>query len=236
MQRPSKRSFDQIRPLQIIRNYNKHAEGSVLIAQGDTKVICTVSIIQGVPRFLKDSKQGWLTAEYGMLPRSTGERMKREAVQGKQSGRTLEISRLIARSMRAALDLTQLQNLTLQLDCDVIQADGGTRCAAITGSMIALNDALNLLQKRGLKTKPFKHLIAAVSVGIYQGQAVVDLDYVEDSSASTDLNLVMTQSGGIIEIQGTAEQNPFSEDEFKQMLSLGKQGLNEIFSQIKEHL
>lgn len=229
MKRPSARQANELRPIKITRQYTKHAEGSVLVEFGDTKVICTVSVEAGIPRFLKG--QGWLTAEYGMLPRSTGERMQREAAKGKQSGRTQEIQRLIGRSLRAAVDLEKLGEYTLHIDCDVIQADGGTRTASITGATVALQDALNVMKQRGLlKTNPFKHFVAAVSVGIYQGQPILDLDYLEDSSAETDLNVVMTDAGGFIELQGTAEGEPFQPAELTAMLDLAKQGIEQIFA------
>lgn len=229
MKRPSARQANELRPIKITRQYTKHAEGSVLVEFGDTKVICTVSVEAGIPRFLKG--QGWLTAEYGMLPRSTGERMQREAAKGKQSGRTQEIQRLIGRSLRAAVDLEKLGEYTLHIDCDVIQADGGTRTASITGATVALQDALNVMKQRGLlKTNPFKHFVAAVSVGIYQGQPILDLDYLEDSSAETDLNVVMTDAGGFIEVQGTAEGEPFQLAELTAMLDLAKQGIEQIFA------
>ena len=230
MKRPSGRAADQLRSIRITRNYTKHAEGSVLVEFGDTKVICTVSVENGVPRFLKGQGQGWLTAEYGMLPRSTGERNQREASRGKQGGRTLEIQRLIGRSLRAALDLTKLGENTLYIDCDVIQADGGTRTASITGATVALIDALAVLKRRGaLKGNPLKQMVAAVSVGIYQGVPVLDLDYLEDSAAETDLNVVMTDAGGFIEVQGTAEGEPFKPAELNAMLELAQQGMQEIF-------
>lgn len=237
MNRPSNRQANQLRPIKITRHYTKHAEGSVLVEFGDTKVICTVSVETGIPRFLKGSGQGWLTAEYGMLPRSTGERMQRESAKGKQSGRTQEIQRLIGRSLRAALDLKKLGENTLHIDCDVIQADGGTRTASITGATVALVDALAVMKERGLiKSDPFKHFIAAVSVGIYQGEAVLDLDYLEDSKAETDLNVVMTDAGGFIEVQGTAEGAPFQSDELNSMLALAKQGIEQIFTLQKQAL
>ncbi|AWM81340.1 ribonuclease PH [Gammaproteobacteria bacterium ESL0073] len=237
MNRPSNRQANQLRPIKITRHYTKHAEGSVLVEFGDTKVICTVSVETGIPRFLKGSGQGWLTAEYGMLPRSTGERMQRESAKGKQSGRTQEIQRLIGRSLRAALDLKKLGENTLHIDCDVIQADGGTRTASITGATVALVDALAVMKERGLiKSDPFKHFIAAVSVGIYQGEAVLDLDYLEDSKAETDLNVVMTDAGGFIEVQGTAEGAPFQSDELNSMLVLAKQGIEQIFTLQKQAL
>lgn len=237
MNRPSNRQANQLRPIKITRHYTKHAEGSVLVEFGDTKVICTVSVETGIPRFLKGSGQGWLTAEYGMLPRSTGERMQRESAKGKQTGRTQEIQRLIGRSLRAALDLKKLGENTLHIDCDVIQADGGTRTASITGATVALIDALAVMKERGLiKSDPFKHFIAAVSVGIYQGEPVLDLDYLEDSHAETDLNVVMTDAGGFIEVQGTAEGVPFQADELNSMLALAKQGIEEIFTLQKQAL
>lgn len=237
MNRPSGRALNQLRAIKITRNYTKHAEGSVLIEFGDTKVICTVSVEAGVPRFLKGKGQGWLTAEYGMLPRSTGERMQRESAKGKQSGRTQEIQRLIGRSLRAALDLDKLGEYTLHIDCDVIQADGGTRTASITGASVALVDALSVMKKRGqLKTEPFKHFIAAISVGIYQGEPILDLDYLEDSSAETDLNVVMTDQGGFIEVQGTAEGAPFQPEELTKMLTLAKEGIDQLFIAQKQVL
>ncbi|MNF44143.1 RNAse PH [Pseudomonas linyingensis] len=230
MNRPSGRTADQMRPIRITRHYTKHAEGSVLVEFGDTKVICTVSVEAGVPRFLKGQGQGWLTAEYGMLPRATGSRTHREAVRGKQGGRTLEIQRLIGRSLRAALDLSKLGENTLYIDCDVIQADGGTRTASITGATVAVIDALAALKKRGaLKQNPLKQLVAAVSVGMYQGQPVLDLDYLEDSAAGTDLNVVMTDAGGFIEVQGTAEGSPFQPEELNAMLELARKGIGELF-------
>lgn len=229
MQRPSGRSANQLRDIKITRRYTKHAEGSVLVEFGDTKVICTASVQVGVPGFLRGQGQGWLTAEYGMLPRSTGSRMDREAARGKQTGRTVEIQRLIGRSLRAAVDLASIGENTINIDCDVIQADGGTRTASITGAWVALADAIAYL-KANDKTKgePLKRAIASVSVGIYQGQPVLDLDYPEDSTADTDMNVVMADDGGIIEIQGTAEAEPFSETEFAAMLALAKQGIAQL--------
>ncbi|AKE51161.1 ribonuclease PH [Kangiella geojedonensis] len=228
--RPSGRSTNQLRPITITRNYTKHAEGSVLIEFGETKVLCNASVVESVPRFLKGKGQGWLTAEYGMLPRSTHSRMDREASRGKQGGRTLEIQRLIGRSLRAAVDLKQLGEHTIYLDCDVLQADGGTRTASISGACVALHDALFSMRQKGMiKTNPLKHMIGSVSVGIYEGTPILDLDYPEDSSAETDMNLVMDEHGGFIEIQGTAEGETFSGDELMQMLELGKQGIREIF-------
>ncbi len=231
MNRPSGRQANQLRPITLTRHYTKHAEGSVLVCYGHTQVLCTASVTEGVPRFLKGTGQGWLTAEYGMLPRSTGSRMDREAAKGKQSGRTVEIQRLIGRSLRAAVDLKRLGEYTLVMDCDVIQADGGTRTAAITGACVALVDALRHLQRQKKLTQdPFLGLVAAVSVGIYEGVPVLDLDYPEDSAAHTDMNLVMTEHGGIIELQGTAEQAPFSQAQLLQLLALGEQGLQELFA------
>lgn len=229
MQRPSGRNPDQLRNIRITRRYTKHAEGSVLVEFGDTKVICTASVVNNVPSFLRGQGQGWLTAEYGMLPRSTGTRMDREAARGKQQGRTVEIQRLIGRSLRAAVDLTQLGENTINIDCDVIQADGGTRTASITGAWVALADAVAHLKATGKVTgEPLKRAIASVSVGIYQGVPVLDLDYPEDSAADTDMNVVMGNDGGIIEIQGTAEAEPFTEEEFAAMLKLAKQGIAEL--------
>jgi len=210
-----------MRPIQFKRGYTCHAEGSVLVCFGGTKVICTASISAGVPGFLRGKGEGWLTAEYGMLPRSTGSRMDREAARGKQSGRTVEIQRLIGRSLRAALDLSLLGERTLTVDCDVIQADGGTRTASISGACVAVVDALNTLQRKGdLDADPLKHLISAVSVGIWQGVPVADLDYAEDSTAGSDMNVVMTEHGGLIEVQGTAEGATFSRDELSELLAL----------------
>ena len=217
--RPSARARDELRDVKIIRHFTKHAEGSVMISYGDTQVICTASIQGGVPRFLKGSNQGWLTAEYGMLPRSTHTRMQREASRGSQSGRTQEIQRLIGRSMRSMVDMTLLGENTIAFDCDVIQADGGTRTASVTGCCVALHDAIGVLKQQGRIQGPvIKHLIAAVSVGIYKGLPVLDLDYVEDSNALTDMNIVMTDSGQFIEIQGTAEAEPFAATDLQGML------------------
>lgn len=235
--RPSGRTAEQLRPISITRQFTCHAEGSVLIEFGRTKVLCTATVNEGVPRFLKGKGQGWVTAEYGMLPRSTHSRMNREAASGKQGGRTMEIQRLIARSLRAAVDLTKLGENTITVDCDVIQADGGTRTASISGACIALVDALTWMTEKGLlKENPLKHMVAAVSVGIFEGTPVCDLDYDEDSQAETDMNLVMTEDGKIIEIQGTAEGEPFSEEELAQLLSLGKQGIQNIITQQRQAL
>jgi ribonuclease PH len=227
--RPSGRSLDQLREVKITRNFTKHAEGSVLVEFGDTKVICTASVETRVPSFLRGQGQGWVTAEYGMLPRSTGSRMMREAAKGKQAGRTVEISRLIGRSLRAAIDLEALGENSITIDCDVIQADGGTRTASITGACVALVDAVNHMIENGqLKTNPIKYMIGAVSVGVYNGEAVLDLDYAEDSNAETDLNVVMADNGGFIEIQGTAEGEPFQPNELNAMLELAKKGIAEL--------
>ena len=235
--RPSGRTADQLRDVKITRNYTKHAEGSVLVEFGDTKVICTASVERSVPRFLKGTGQGWITAEYGMLPRSTTERMGREASKGKQGGRTLEIQRLIGRALRATVDIKKLGVNTINIDCDVIQADGGTRTASITGACVALVDALHYMQKmRMVKSDPFLHMIAAVSVGIYKGSPVLDLDYPEDSSAETDMNVVMTDAGGFIEVQGTAEAVPFSQNEMLAMMALARSGIEEIIELQKKVL
>lgn len=227
--RPSGRTSNQLRPIQVTRNFTNHAEGSVLIEVGDTRVLCTASVEAGVPRFLKGKNQGWLTAEYGMLPRATHTRNNREAARGKQTGRTQEIQRLIGRSLRAAVDLSLLGENTITIDCDVIQADGGTRTASITGACIALVDALNAMVRKGtVKTNPLKHMIAAISVGIYQGTPVLDLDYAEDSSAETDMNIVMNEDKGIIELQGTAEDGAFNAEELNEMMQLAHQGISEI--------
>ncbi len=229
MPRPSGRQPDQMRSVNLTRNFTKHAEGSVLVEFGDTKVICTASVEDGVPRFMRGQGRGWVTAEYGMLPRSTGSRMDREAAKGKQGGRTVEIQRLIGRSLRAALDLDALGEFTITIDCDVIQADGGTRTASITGACVALVDAINGLKAQGKITgEPLKRMISSVSVGIFEGQPVLDLDYPEDSNAATDMNVVMGSDGGIIEIQGTAEAEPFSEEEFAKMMILAKKGIAEL--------
>lgn len=228
--RPSGRQPDQPRDIKITRHFTRHAEGSVLVEFGDTRVICTASVENKVPPFLRGEGQGWITAEYGMLPRSTGSRMGREAARGKQGGRTVEIQRLIGRSLRAAVDLKALGEHSITIDCDVIQADGGTRTAAITGGCVALVDALNHLVKEGRIAKsPLKQMVAALSVGVYQGTPVVDLDYPEDSSAETDMNVIMTDQGGFIEIQGTAEGAPFVQEELDSMLSLAKKGIDQLF-------
>lgn len=235
--RPSGRTNGQIRPVTITRQFTAHAEGSILIEFGNTKVICTATVEEGVPRFLKGQGKGWVTAEYGMLPRSTHTRMRREAASGKQSGRTLEISRLIARALRAAVDLKALGENMITIDCDVIQADGGTRTASITGACVALVDAINYMRAKDIiKTNPLKHMIAAVSVGIYNGEPISDLDYPEDSVAETDMNVVMTETGKLIEVQGTAEEAPFSFDEMQEMMQLAKNSINELFDIQKDAL
>ena len=235
--RPSQRAAAELRPVEIIRHYTKHAEGSVLVKFGDTHVICTASVDEKVPGFLRGKGQGWVTAEYGMLPRSTGSRMQRESASGKQSGRTQEIQRLIGRSLRAVINLDQLGERTIQIDCDVIQADGGTRTAAITGGFVALHDAVShLLQKQLIAASPLTDFVAAISVGVYQGRPVLDLDYVEDSGCDTDMNVVMTGSGGFVEVQGTAEGAPFNRDEMNAMLELAQNGIRELVQKQKAAL
>lgn len=232
--RPSTRLPDQLREIEIIRHYTMHAEGSVLVCYGNTKVLCTASVIKNVPRFLKGQGRGWVTAEYGMLPRSTGERTDREAVRGKQNGRTQEIQRLIGRSLRAAVDMKKLGENTIALDCDVIQADGGTRTASITGSCVALADAIKYLYINKLvEENPLQHLVASVSVGIYDNEPILDLDYIEDSAAQTDMNVVMNDEEGLIEVQGTAEGRAFSTDEFHAMMDLAKNGIKTLVAKQK---
>ncbi len=227
--RPSGRTPDQLRPVRMTRGYTRHAEGSVLVEFGETRVLCTVSVDDKVPSFLKGKGQGWLTAEYGMLPRSTNTRTQREAAAGRQSGRTQEIQRLIGRSLRAVTDLAALGERTLQIDCDVVQADGGTRTASITGAFFALHDAVRLLRERRLiEDWPIRDFVAAVSVGIYQGVPVLDLDYDEDSACGTDMNVVMTGSGGIVEVQGTAEGEPFSRAQLDTMVDLAGAGIRQL--------
>ena len=227
--RPSQRPLDQLREIRITRHYTKHAEGSVLIECGDTKVICTASVEERVPQHKKGSGEGWITAEYGMLPRSTGERMSREAAKGKQSGRTQEIQRLIGRSLRAVVDLQKLGERTIQIDCDVIQADGGTRTASITGAFVALHDAVNNLMRIGkIQASPLNDFVAAVSVGIYQGKPVLDLDYAEDVACDTDMNVVMLGNGGFVEVQGTAEGNAFTRNEMDELLELAKNNIAKL--------
>ncbi|HLQ24253.1 MAG TPA: ribonuclease PH [Acidiferrobacterales bacterium] len=235
--RPSQRAPDELRVIKITRHYTRHAEGSVLIEFGDTRVLCTASVEEKVPGFLKGKGQGWVTAEYGMLPRSTGSRMQREAARGKQGGRTLEIQRLIGRALRAVVDLKSLGERTLTIDCDVIQADGGTRTASITGGYVALVDAIwHLREQKLLNNNPVHHYVASVSAGIHNGQAVLDLDYLEDSSAETDMNFVMNDSDGFIEIQGTAESNPFSLDEMLAMTELARMGIRRLIRYQREAL
>nr|Q9AES0.1 RecName: Full=Ribonuclease PH; Short=RNase PH; AltName: Full=tRNA nucleotidyltransferase [Mannheimia haemolytica]AAK29744.1 ribonuclease PH-like protein [Mannheimia haemolytica] len=227
--RPNNRANNQVREIKITRNYTRYAEGSVLIEFGETKVLCNATVEESVPRFLKGQQQGWVTAEYGMLPRATHSRTQREAAKGKQGGRTMEIQRLIARSLRAVVDLKALGERTVTVDCDVIQADGGTRTASITGACVALYDAMNKLVANGtLKTNPMKGLVAAISVGIVAGEAVCDLEYLEDSNAETDMNVVMVQDGRLVEVQGTAEGEPFSHQELLTLLDLAKQGISQL--------
>jgi ribonuclease PH len=229
--RPSQRQADQLRDIKITRHYSKHAEGSVLIECGDTRVLCNASIEERVPGFLKGKGCGWVTAEYGMLPRSTSSRMRREASVGKQGGRTMEIQRLIGRSLRACIDTQKLGERTITIDCDVLQADGGTRTASISGAYVALNDAIQtLIDRDNLTENPIRTQVAAISVGMYQGHAVLDLDYAEDSSAETDMNIVMDSNGGFIEIQGTAEGVAFDQQQLNDMLALAKKGITEIFA------
>ena len=235
--RPSGRQPDQLREITLTREYTRHAEGSVLVAFGDTKVLCNASVEPGVPRWLRGKGQGWITAEYGMLPRATHTRGGREATRGKQGGRTLEIQRLIGRSLRAVVDLKKLGEFTITVDCDVIQADGGTRTASITGGCVALVDAIRYLQRKKLiKTDPFKELVSSVSVGVFMQTPVVDLDYPEDSAADTDMNVVMTESGGLIEVQGTAEAMAFSRGELDAMLDLAEKAGAELFAHQREAL
>jgi ribonuclease PH len=235
--RPSQRAQDQLRPIEIIRHYTKHAEGSVLVKFGDTHVLCTASVEEKVPQFLRGKAQGWVTAEYGMLPRSTGSRMQREAAHGKQSGRTQEIQRLIGRSLRAIIDLKKLGERSIHIDCDVIQADGGTRTAGITGAYVALHDAIShLLAKHIITESPLHDFVAAISVGVYQGQPVLDLDYIEDSDCDTDMNVVMTGSGGFVEIQGTAEGTPFQREDMNSMLDLAQAGIRQLITMQKATL
>ena len=237
MQRQSGRNANQLRTVSFIRNATKHAEGSVIVEFGDTRVLCNATVSSGVPRFIKGEGQGWITAEYGMLPRSTGERMSREASRGKQGGRTLEIQRLIGRSLRSAVDLNAMGEYTITIDCDVLQADGGTRTAAITGACVALSDAFSYMKKNNLISQsPLKEMVAAVSVGILENEPILDLDYIEDSNAETDMNVVMTGSGDFIEIQGTAEESPFSRDQLNGMLTLAEDGIKELLKKQKDIL
>ncbi|WP_201745001.1 ribonuclease PH [Aidingimonas lacisalsi] len=235
--RPSGRQPDQLREVTLFRDYTRHAEGSVLVTFGDTQVLCNASVEAGVPRWLRGKNQGWVTAEYGMLPRATHTRGGREATRGKQGGRTLEIQRLIGRSLRAAVDLKKLGEFTITIDCDVIQADGGTRTAAITGGCVALVDAIRYMQRnKQIKGDPFKQLVSSVSVGVFKGKPVVDLDYPEDSGADTDMNVVMTEGGGLIEVQGTAEAASFSRGELDTMLDLAEGAGRQLFDAQRESL
>lgn len=235
--RPSQRAENELRQIKITRQYTRYAEGSVLIEYGNTKVLCNASVVRGVPRFLRDGGQGWITAEYSMLPRATHDRTQREASRGKQGGRTLEIQRLIGRSLRACVDMKKIGDNTITLDCDVIQADGGTRTASITGACVALYDALTELSKTNKSAKKaFKQFVASVSVGVCNDTPVLDLDYEEDSNAQTDMNIIMTEAGEFIELQGTGEERSFSEEELFAMIKLGKQGTQEIIAIQKEAL
>ena len=236
--RPSGRAPEQMREISITRNYTKHAEGSVLIECGETKVICNATVERRVPGFLRGKGQGWVTAEYGMLPRSTGNRMGREASRGKQGGRTMEIQRLIGRSLRAAINLEALGENSITIDCDVIQADGGTRTASITGGYIALADAINhMLKEKIISKNPLTRHVAAISVGVYKGKAVSDLDYIEDSDCDTDMNIIMDDSGGFIEIQGTAEgDDPFTNTQLTEMLGLASNSITELIAKQSEVL
>ncbi len=230
--RPSQRQPDQLRTVRITRNFTRHAEGSVLIEMGDTRVLCTASVEESLPPFLRGKGQGWVTAEYGMLPRSTHTRSAREAAKGKQTGRTQEIQRLIGRSLRAVTDLKALGERQIILDCDVLQADGGTRCASITGAWIALYEACEKLVQSGkLTANPVKDHVAAISVGIYEGSAVLDLDYPEDSNCDTDMNVIMTGQGGIVEVQGTAEGEPFSREQMNMLMDLAQMGIRQLVAE-----
>jgi ribonuclease PH len=235
--RPGGRKPDELRAVRLTRGYTRHPEGSVLVEFGDTRVLCTASVEERVPPFLRDSGRGWVTAEYGMLPRATNTRGEREAARGKQSGRTQEIQRLIGRSLRAVVDLAALGARTIQVDCDVLQADGGTRTAAITGAFVALHDAVSWLQERKLLVQtPIRDFVAAVSVGIYEGTPVLDLDYAEDSACGTDMNVVMTGAGRFVELQGTAEGEPFSQKELDALVELAARGIRELIGQQKRAL
>ncbi|MBU2969817.1 ribonuclease PH [Pseudoalteromonas sp. C2R02] len=235
--RPSERTSNQIRPVTFTRDYTMHAEGSVLVEFGNTKVLCTATVESGVPRFMKGQGKGWVNAEYSMLPRATHTRCGREAARGKQGGRTMEIQRLIARSLRAAIDLSALGENTITIDCDVIQADGGTRTASISGACVALVDALTHMRNKGMiNSNPLKYMIAAISVGIYKGEAISDLEYIEDSVAETDMNVVMTETGKLIEVQGTAEGEPFSFEELDTLTGLAKNSILEIIDAQKKAL
>jgi len=237
VERPSGRRADALRDVHITRHYTKHAEGSVLVEFGDTKVICTASVLERVPEFLRDRGQGWLTAEYGMLPRATHTRSDREAARGKQTGRTQEIQRLIGRALRSVFDLERLGPRTLHVDCDVIQADGGTRTASITGAFVAAHDAVSKLLAAGrIESSPILDYVAAISVGIYEGLPLLDLDYREDSRCDTDMNVVMTGDGGFVEVQGTAEGTPFSRDEMNALLDLAQSGIEQLIAKQKAAL
>jgi ribonuclease PH len=235
--RPSQRAPDELRPVRITRNYTKHAEGSVLVEFGDTRVLCNATVEDRIPPFLKGKGEGWVTAEYGMLPRSTGSRMNREAARGRQGGRTMEIQRLIGRSLRAVMDMKALGERSITVDCDVIQADGGTRTASITGGYVAMVDAVaSLLDKKALGRNPVTGRVASVSVGIYQGTPVLDLDYPEDCGAETDMNVVMNDAGQFIEVQGTAEGHPFSHTELTAMLELARKGIDQLLAEQRRAL
>ncbi len=235
--RPSGRRADELRPVRIHRGFTKHAEGSVLVEFGDTRVLCTASVEERVPPFLRDSGRGWVTAEYGMLPRATNTRGEREAARGKQSGRTQEIQRLIGRALRSVVDLAALGPRSIQLDCDVLQADGGTRTAAITGAFVALHDAISFLQKKNLlAVNPIREFVAAVSVGLYQGTPMLDLDYAEDSACGCDMNVVMTAAGNFVEVQGTAEGETFARRELDALLGLAQRGIAELVAQQRRAL
>lgn len=230
--RPSGRALNELRNITFERHFTKHAEGSVLVSFGDTRVLCTASVQEGVPPFMRGKGEGWVTAEYGMLPRATNTRNMREAAKGKQSGRTVEIGRLIGRALRNAIDMKALGENTITLDCDVLQADGGTRTAAITGACVALVDALRHMQRNKIiVTDPLKHMVAAVSVGLYQGQPVLDLDYAEDANADTDMNVIMTSSGGFVEVQGTAEGEPMTPEQLNSLLALAAEGIRTLLDQ-----
>ena len=235
--RSAGRRADALRPIAITRHFTKHAEGSVLIAQGDTQVLCTASVEEGVPTFMKGRGEGWITAEYGMLPRSTHTRTRREAAEGKQSGRTQEIQRLIGRSLRAIVDRVALGERTIRVDCDVLQADGGTRCASITGACVAVADAIRWCQsKKLISGAPLRDFVAAVSVGVVGGVPMLDLDYAEDSACDTDMNIVMTGAGGFVELQGTAEGAPFSRDQMDALVALGERGIRKLIAAQKAAL
>jgi ribonuclease PH len=235
--RPSGRAADELRPVRMTRHFTRHAEGSVLVEFGETRVLCTASVEEGVPQFLRNTGRGWVTAEYGMLPRATHTRNRREAATGKQGGRTLEIQRLIGRALRAVIDLKALGERTITVDCDVLQADGGTRTASITGGYVALVDAIDsLVRKRVLRDSPVHGQVAAVSVGIWAGQSVLDLDYAEDSEAETDMNIVMNNGGGFIEVQGTAEGHAFRRNELDELLNLGANGVGQLLAKQLEAL